>query len=324
MVLVWPMRAPWIICLFLALSISFSFAQVNESVIRVETWVDKATVTVGDRIIYTLLIKADSDLEVEPVSLGSSLGAFEIKDFKELSPQKDERGKSIYGYQYNLTIFEVGDFVIPPVEVTYTDPAGKKQKISTDKLFITVKSVSGDQAETADIRGLKTQIDVKGGYGIYYLLIFGAVSAIAVLLFYLRRRARALEIPEAKKQKSSAWEVAYSELLALSDSDLLNKGRIKEYFIILSEIIKRYIGERFSFSSEDRTTEELKKKLKKLKMEIKKVELVHSFFSFCDLVKFARYIPSPDEIDKASEKAKFIVDETVPKEELIWEKEEVA
>jgi len=300
-----------------------SFSLEDKSVLSIETWVDRATITVGDRTIYTMLIKAGPQLKVEPPSLGSYLGAFEIKDFNAFPPQKDKEGRSIYKYQYNLTIFDVGEYVIPPVEVTYTDSSGEKKILLSDRLFITVKSVSGEDVEMADIRGIKPPIGIKGGYGTYYVIFLILIAALAVLFFYLRARSRALKIPEIEMVRRPAGEVAYSELEGLKNSELLKEGRIKEYFIILSDIIKKYLQERFSFSALDKTTDEIQNKLKEMRIKTEQIDSIYSFFGFCDLVKFAKYIPPAHEIEKAFENAKLIVDQTLPEEELVLEEEEV-
>lgn len=317
------MRAPFGIFLIIVFAFLTSFAQVEKSIISVKSWVDRATITIGDRIIYTLLIKADPDLKIEPISSGKNLGAFEVKDFKAFPPEKDKKGEIIYKYECNITIFNTGDYVIPKVEVAYTDSKGKKKKIFSDRLFITVKSVGAGQDEMSDIRDIKPPMDIKTGYRIYYAIFFGLLLFLGALLLYLRTKSKALKIPEIEKLKIPAWELAYKELEALKYSNLLKEERIKDYFIILSDIIKKYLQQRFSFSALDKTTVEIKRKLKEIKVKAKHTELIHSFFCFCDLVKFAKYKPPSKEIQKAFEDAKIIVDETLPKEKLFLKKEAV-
>lgn len=315
------MRVFFRIFLIIAFAFLTSFAQVEKSIISVKSWVDRATITIGDRVIYTLLIKADPDLRVDPISLGKNLGAFKIKDFKAFPPQKDKKGELIYKYEYNITIFDTGDYVIPPVEVTYTDLENKKKKIFSDRLFLTVKSVGAGQDEMSDIREIKPPLDIKTEYRIYYAVFFGLILVFVAFLLYLRTKSKALKIPETEKLKISPWEFAYKELEALKYSNLLKEGRIKDYFVMLSDIMKKYLCERFSFSALDKTTEEIKKELKKIKVKAKHTELIHSFFCFCDLVKFAKYKPPSKEIQKALEDAELIVDETIPEEKLLLKKE---
>jgi len=308
---------------------SLTFAAEEKSLISVESKVDRATITIGDRVTYTLTIKSDPKIKLDPIPLGSNLGAFEIKDYKSYPPEKDKQGKVISKSDYNITTFTTGEYVIPPIEITYAGPDGEKKSISSERIFITVRSVGATEAEMEDIRGLKPPIDVKGGSKVFYAGALLLLAAGFLAWFYLRSRAKALKIPEIPKElKKPAWEVATSELQALRDSGLLKQGLIKQYYIDLSEIIRKYIQRRFQVLALDRTTQEIKQELKGIKIDRGIIDLIHSFLQDCDLVKFAKFIPSEAQINQHLKQAFEIVESTKPKEVTVQgselEKEEKA
>jgi hypothetical protein len=294
----------------------------ERSVISVESRVDRATITIGDRILYTVIVTSDPEVKLEPLALGSNLGAFEVKDYKIHDQEKTKQGKNVNKSEYLITTFTTGEYVIPPITVNYTDPGGEQKEIKSEPLFILVKSVGATEADKEDIRGLKPPIDIRGSY-LSYLLILPILALLAGGgLLYYRRRARGLALPEIPEElRKPAWEVALLELDSLRESDLLKKKEIKRYFTILSDVIRKYIQRRFEFPALDRTTEEIRGEMKRVKLDQSIRELVTGLLFFSDLVKFAKYVPSTGEVDESLNQAYSMVNLTKPQEEV---KEEAA
>ncbi|MFQ5753479.1 MAG: hypothetical protein ACE5HI_15930, partial [bacterium] len=108
---------------------------------------------------------------------------------------------------------------------------------------------------------------------------------------------------------------------ALKDSSLLADGKAKEFYIQISDIIRRYIEGRYFIVALELTTFEVIEKLKYSDVTPEIVQLIQEFLEFCDLVKFAKYQPADEEnsdmIDKAFEvveRSKLIYDQ--PQEAL--------
>ncbi len=294
---------------------SFAFPAEEKSLISVESKVDKATITIGDRVTYTLTIKSDPKVKLDPIPSGSNLGAFEIKDYKSYPPEKSKEEKMINKAEYNITTFTTGEYVIPPIEITYSDPQGEKKSISSERIFITVKSVGATEAEMEDIRGLKPPIDITGGNRVFYGVALFLFAAGLFAWFYLRNKAKALKIPETPQElKGPAWEVAVSELQALRDSDLLKKKLVKQYYTTLSEILRKYIQRRYQILALDRTTQEIGREIKRIKIDRGTIEGIRLFLQDCDLVKFAKFIPKDEKINENWQQGIDIVELTRPRE----------
>jgi hypothetical protein len=132
---------------------------------------------------------------------------------------------------------------------------------------------------------------------------------------YYRQRAKAVALPKIPEElKKPAWEVALLELEGLQGSGILKKKEIKEYYIILSDIIRKYLERRYQITALDRTTQEVKTELKRAKVAGEVMDLVYGFLYSCDLVKFAKYIPSEEEIEKDWNEAFTIVNMTKKEE----------
>jgi hypothetical protein len=296
-----------------------SFALISqaaeESLISVESNVDRATITIGDRILYTLTVKSDFTVKLEPLALGSNLGAFEVKDYKIHDPQKTKEGKVINKSEYVITTFTTGEYVIPPITINYTDPNGEKKQIQSEPLFILVKSVGATESDKEDIRGLKPPIEIKGRYWTYLLILPILALLGAFGFFYYRQRTKAVALPKIPEElKKPAWEVALLELENLKGSDFLERKEIKKYYIILSDIVRKYLERRYQITALDRTTQEVRGELKRVKTEGEVTDLVYGFLFSCDLVKFAKYIPLKEEIEKDWNEAFTIVNMTKQEE----------
>ena len=79
-----------------------------------------------------------------------------------------------------------------------------------------------------------------------------AVLSLSGFLIYRRRKAAgpisAVRIP--------AHEIAYEELSNLVSQDLIEKGEIKRFYQGISDILRRYIENRFGLAAPEQTTEE--------------------------------------------------------------------
>lgn len=300
-----------LLCLPLGAGICQETGPAEKSVISVESQVDRATITIGDRILYTVTITSDPEVKLEPLALGSNLGAFEVKDYKIYDQEKTKEGRNVNKSEYLITTFTTGEYVIPPITVNYTDPQREKKQIKSEPLFILVKSVGASESDKEDIRGLKPPIDMRETYWAYLLILPVLALLGAGGFFYYRQRSRGLALPEIPEElKKPAWEVALFELDSLRESDLLKKKEIKRYFTILSDVVRKYVERRFEISALDRTTEEIRREIKRTELAQTIRESITGLLFFCDLVKFAKYVPSAKEVGESLNQAYSIVNLT--------------
>jgi hypothetical protein len=117
----------------------------------------------------------------------------------------------------------------------------------------------------------------------------------------------------AKKESGDSVRGEQEELRAM---DLPGKGRIKEYYFRLSDIVRRYLENRFSYRAPEMTTEEFLSAIKDSKEFSNELRgLLKEFLSHCDMVKFAKYGPTPIEILDSFKAAENLIDRTKLTEE---------
>ena len=138
------------------------------------------------------------------------------------------------------------------------------------------------------------------------------VALLLGVLYYLYRRKKAGKglLPKKVEPALPPHAVALAELYALKGSSLLPEGRIKEYYVQVSEIIRRYIEGRYFIVALELTTFELIEKLRRADVETEIVQIIHDFLDRCDLVKFAKHAPNESESVEVWERAFDIVERT--------------
>jgi len=92
--------------------------------------------------------------------------------------------------------------------------------------------------------------------------------------------------------------------------DLIAQGNLKEFYIEISEIIRRYIEDRYFVPALEETSGETLAELNNQNLEKEAYQILESFLHTSDLVKFARYRPSDDEHKNVSSWAVNFVDQT--------------
>ena len=121
------------------------------------------------------------------------------------------------------------------------------------------------------------------------------VAAIAWIIWHRRRREKA--VAEVRK---SPLETALAALEQLEKDDLVSKGELKEYYGRVSSILREYVEGRYGLQAPERTTEEFMEDLRRDSGTLTKDQksLLEKFLMHCDLVKFAKFEPSADEVPR--------------------------
>lgn len=157
-----------------------------------------------------------------------------------------------------------------------------------------------------DIRGLKLPVEIKEGISVWPLILLILLVVAAVLIFIYFKKKKHIEEKLVEPPRPPE-EIAMEQLSALLEMKLVEKGMIKEYYIRLSDIIRSYIEARFTIFALDKTTWELYQEMRLKRIERKRVDKIRDFLEDCDLVKFAKYIPTSKEIEEAYTKAQEII-----------------
>lgn len=271
--------------------------------------VDTTTTTVGGRLHLAVTVEHAPDATVQwPDSL--DLAPFEVLD-AVVTPATAADGRATTTAVLTLTAFEVGELEIPSFTVGVASPGGVSELV-TDPFGIAVVSVGLDEGQ--DIRDIRGPLSIPRSWLVIGLWLLALVLA-AGGGWWLARRARQRptdEGPVAEGPPRPAHEVAYEELEWLESSGLLGQGRIKEYHIEVSDIIRRYLEGRYSIRAPEMTSREVLEQLADTDVAWDVHDRFTAFMEHCDLVKFAKHRPGPTACGLIVPDARGLVDATLP------------
>jgi len=297
--------------LFFLLFISgYAFPQEK---IAISSSVDKSRIKIGDIINYRVKVVHDKDIEVKMPGTGANLGGFEIRDYEELKPRKED-DTIISEAEYTISTFTTGDFIIPPVMVQYKEPEDTTYKeLATRKIEITVESMK--PSEEGDIRDIKAPVELPyiwwETWGKWAVLGLGILLvAVSAFLVYQRKKQGKSIIPRKAPPPRPPHEIALEALDRVKKSDLLKNRKVKQYYTEISEIIRAYFEGRYYIPALERTSAEILEELSKIRIKEEVYEGIKNLLYTSDMVKFAKVIPKSETNQQILETAYSIVERT--------------
>ncbi len=276
--------------------------------------VDKKEISLADRLNFQISVVADEAYEFELPKFGDKLEQFGIVDYHTTQPQLLENNRSQVSRSYELEPFLSGDYKIPPMKIIFWEK-GKREteshEIETEEITIKVTSLLPEAKEDLKLHDIKPPVELPMSPYIW-MWTGGSVAIILILIIgFILVRKYLLKKEELENGRISAHDQAYMELEAMVAEDLLGKGEIKLFYQKISNILRRYIENRFGLQAPEQTTEEFLVGIEAGdRLPEKYNPLLTDFLMHCDLVKFAEYKPTQDDIQKTFDSCKAFIAET--------------
>jgi len=282
----------------------------KSDLVHVKAEIDKAFLTVGDLVTYTVTIERPHDIQILSTIPVPNEEFLEIKKSEDL--YKKRKKVVLEGRKFTLAAYRLGEFVLNPVVVRYRKAGESDEKtVQTTKLYLYVRSVAGDIPQE-DIRDAKDVVPYVFRYSkvIIFLLVLGGLAL--GYWAYLQLRKRFPSTKTASTPRLGPEEEALQNLAELFESDLLRKGLVKIYYLRLSEILKVYFERRYQILAVESTTAEILRDLPDCCFTPEIVEKIRYVLEMADLAKFAKWIPAPAEVIQINRGAEAIVRSYVP------------
>jgi len=158
-----------------------------------------------------------------------------------------------------------------------------------------------------DIRDIKPPVAIHSGWELLWWTLT-ILLAVALLVWawrhWQKRRAQVPLMPIVPAHIRARQKL--QEALALLSQP-------KPFCTLVSDTIRGYLEERFTFHAPERTTEEFLYELRETdRLTRDQKESLGEFLQCCDLVKFARYEPGETELHDLRDSALRLVEETEP------------
>lgn len=263
--------------------------------------------TVGDPIRFALDVTVPAGWQVDAPQLEKQTGDFTILEGpapESEPPVPAQPGASVrHRIRIVAAVYKTGSFTFPPVRIPLKNAEGKQGTASSPAESIEIKSLLDPRDRS--LKDLKRQAEIqeRGRWGLWLSILAGA-AILGALAWYLRRRRRRHVSGSPAALSRDPFESAESDLRALLALGLPERGLVKEFYVLLSEIVKKILEAGCCIQTAEHTTSEIVDSLhRESNLDSAAVKLVESFLLRCDMVKFAKYIPGISEHEAAAEDA---------------------
>lgn len=303
-----PLKAA-IVSIFL-LSAAALFAAEAQDVPSIKSSISRKRIFVGDRIRYTVEISSRRAIELEfPEFKDNKIDNCEIKDSGQALRKRLFGRGIVYIKWFDITSYYVGEKKLPALEIKYRDKGGGEWKIlKTREFSFKVESVLLKHDPLKDVRDIKGLI-----YPFSFFKLFLWTALVLFVLIVLYFFIKALLRPPAPKPPH---EAALDEL-KLARERFASGGGAKDYYVEISDAIRRYIEAVFALRAPEMTTQEFLNSMSAAgRLPVSYRESLKNFMEACDLVKFARHAPNHAETEAVFETAKKFIEETKEKADV--------
>lgn len=273
--------------------------------------------TIGDLIQVDLDISMPSGYQAEIPRYQWPYGDFTIIDFfpgpdvpedggmrKSTQPSLSRSEENLHHRARIIAAFyKTGSLAFPPVRINLKTRGGGEMAVSSPSVSITIRSVL--PRKNQELKDLKKQADIQEPTRwALWIAIALACCILGVIAWSLwrRRRRRPLSLPSMPAQ--DPLDLAGSELRDLLRRGMPDRDTVKQFYVFLSEIVKRILESGYKIHTAEQTTSEIIDALRSCPaLETENTAQIESFLIRCDVVKFAKYFPSKAEHETAASDA---------------------
>jgi hypothetical protein len=269
----------------------------------------RTEVHLGEPFTVTVEVRHDKG-EVWTLKPGSKLDPFSLRSVTSAvapaSPPESGGGQAARDLELTrltleLALFELGPHVVPDLELVAATPKAKPPQAPHEFSLPgpAVKGIptQGGSKQKSDIRG-PVPFKVTSFRALLYVLAALLVLAAALLGIRAWRKRPRREITTLTPAVPEG-QLALEALTALESQGFPARGRFKEFHLSLSEILRRYLGDRYGILGLDMTSEELYQALARLPSEGLSLNDLSWVCAQGDLAKFAKAAPTVDDCRQA-------------------------
>lgn len=267
--------------IFVLLISIFSFAQTEVKILA-----DTNQVYIGD--IINLNIQVYSTEQILWPDIEEVISPLEIQNSSSID---SSFVKSINSYSQDIAIqqFDTGHFVLPQLPFTNL----KGDTFYSDSLIFSFLAVPLDT--TNAVFDIKAPKNVPFIFAEAKPFIYGFIGFIILSLFvyYLTQRFKNKDTVIEEVLELIPCEIeAINALTELESQGLCEKGLVKDHYVQLTTILRRYFDREYEIDTLESTTDETIDALKMQKLDAKLVNSISDLLTEADYVKFAKSRPN--------------------------------
>jgi hypothetical protein len=221
-------------------------------------------------------------------------------------------GRERWRQTYRLDPLKPGEVKLQPAPLSYTEGAEEKAQEAVWQpivVRITTEVAAADLKELRDIPPPEELPPVRHWWPLWLAGIALAMLTVGSILgaWELKRCLTGpppLPLPH---------EWALGQLARIEALNLPASGQTERYHTLMSDVLRRYLEVRFQLPASKQTTPEFLASARSLpQLGQEQQTRLREFLERCDLAKFARVLPPPEECRATAALARALVEQTVP------------
>jgi len=285
-------------------------SEVERGPVKVTVEVEPREARLSDEPTLTLTIDYEQGVTVRKPPFGEAMGDFLVRDFHEPLPKLAE-GREVIEQIYTLEPTQTGESIVLPIAVTFVDDRpdgdGKEHTIETEGLTVEIASVVGEELPSLDdLRPAAGPVALpepssSGPWLAAVLLGVLVAGGVGAWFWWSRRR----EAPE--QQQLTPQQLAYLELERIVEANLAETD-VKQYYVELTAVVRRYIERTTGVRAPEQTTEEFLREISGARtFADAEGRRLKAFLESADLVKFAAHQPHKEDVEESFRRAKLFL-----------------
>lgn len=314
-----------------ALLFAAAFSTVSAQSVRPEV---RATLTpdsvlLGDEVMLTIDVRKDQVQVIGfPVFETGENGELELIEELPLDTIARDGRLQHLRKRYRLAAYGEGTLALGRTPLLYFDKNIEDTIYSADSLVLYIEPIVIDTT-TMTINDVKRPIAMPIRWGEFSgylwrgaLLSLLLVGLILLVIWLIHKYKPNFANPFRAKEVVPPHVVAIKALEALHHQKLWQNNRHKDYYSALTDILRRYIADRYEFGAMEMTTDEIVSAVAPIDMPDKPRRNLIEILRTADLVKFAKAVPDDQYNEQAYLDAYYFVEETKAVEVIEAESDE--
>lgn len=259
--------------------------------VSVEAKIDSIQILIGEQTGVTVSVTAKKGASVAFPALKPAQqvtpGVEVVEDMKADTSELDNNLVRI-SKKYIMTSFDEKLYYIPPMQVTVNGKKYQSKSLALKVLTVPVDTAHMDKFfPPKDVQG--NPFDWNEWSGAFWLSVLFVLLCVITCYLWTRLKENKPVIAHVKLiKKVPPHQRALKDIETLKTERMSVSEDQKTYYTKLTEVLRKYIKERFGFNAMEMTSSEIIERLQK-EGDRKMIDELRELFSTADLVKFAKY-----------------------------------
>jgi len=283
----------------------------------VDARIDSAQLWIGQQASIHFEITHRKNIRVQsPFFSDEIIPGIELVSQKKADSLKSPDGLLVVKESYVITSFEDSLYLIPAFPFVSGDDTVWSPSLSLKVIQPFVIDTTSQQiADIKDVLKPRLSLIYLLKKALPWLAAFWLIVVIALLIVYLVKRKKN-KVEKIAELTEPPYVIALRKLEEIRQEKAWTQGRYKEYHTAITDVLRVYIENVYELPAMEMTSDEIITHLSFIKSEqATAYTSLRQLLQLADLVKFAKWVPLPEENENSLIGAVMFVNQTKTVEE---------